>query len=77
MLSVGLTNGATATTLSAEIQGDRAGRKISVNNGILTDSFDGSAVHIYKIGTYIIKTRQIVCTKLHLYCQNRGDKNRS
>lgn len=48
----GLTGSATATTIGLETQGSgRAGRTISVNNGIFTDSFDGSSVHIYDIGT--------------------------
>ncbi|MDO8726880.1 MAG: carbohydrate binding domain-containing protein [Candidatus Methanoperedens sp.] len=46
----GLTGAMTATTLGLEATGSqRAGRKLGVNNGQFTDSFDGYAAHIYKV----------------------------
>ncbi|MDW7725602.1 MAG: carbohydrate binding domain-containing protein [Candidatus Methanoperedens sp.] len=46
----GMTGTMTAKTLGLETSGSqRAGRTLSVNNGQFTDSFDGYAVHIYRV----------------------------
>lgn len=46
----GLSGIKTAKTLGLETSGSgRAGRILSVNNGLFTDSFDGLAVHIYQL----------------------------
>ncbi len=48
----GITGAMKATTLGLETSGSgRAGRVLSGNNGQFTDSFDGYAVHIYKVET--------------------------
>ncbi len=46
----GLTGAMSSKTLGLETSGSgRAGRVLNVNNGQFTDSFDGYAVHIYKV----------------------------
>jgi len=50
----GIIGAMTAKTLGLESSGSgRAGRELSVNNGVFTDTFDGYAVHIYQISSDI------------------------